>query len=50
MSTSSATTLITNGIADAGAGLLLILTAAVALIVGVYLFRKGVKWLKHAGH
>jgi len=50
MGTSTAVDLITDGITDVGTGLVVILTASVGLIVAIYLFRKGVKWLKHAGH
>ena len=45
----SSSNLIVLGVTDLGTGLLAIFTVVIALIVGVFLFRKGIHWMKHAG-
>jgi len=41
--------LLVTAMSNFGAGLLTIFAAVVALFVGIFLFRKGVRWVKRAG-
>ena len=43
---SSSISLILSGVTDLGTGLLAILVTVIALIVGVFIFRKGIRWMK----
>jgi len=49
LSATSVAPVITGGIGDLGSGLLVIFGAVITLFVGVYLFRKGLAWLRHSG-
>ena len=40
---------VTTAIGNLGSGLLIIFGVVVGLVVGVFLFRKGLAWLKHSG-
>jgi len=48
MNASATQALITNGIADFSASMLVVLGAVIVVIVGFYVFRAGVRWLKKA--
>lgn len=48
MTASATRTLITDGIADYSAEMLTVLGAVIVVIVGFYVFRAGVRWLKRA--
>jgi len=48
MTASATQALITDGISDYGASMLVVLGAVIVIIVGFYVFRAGVRWLKKA--
>lgn len=49
MTASSVATVITGGITDLGGGLATIFAGVIVLFVAVFLFRKGLAWLKKSG-
>jgi len=49
MTTTAIALVIVAAMTQFGAGLVTILTAVVGLFVAIYLFRRGVKWVKHSG-
>jgi len=48
MSASATQALITTGVTDYGTAMLAVLGAVIVVIVGFYVFRAGVRWLKRA--